>query len=261
MQAVILAGGMGSRLSEETSLRPKPLIEIGGRPILWHLMKNLTTQGISDFIILAGYKATLIKEYFLNYRFYNSDITVDLSKGMVTIHSEKIEDWRVTILDTGEHTLTGGRLLRAKNQISSFPFLFTYGDGLSDIDLGKLIQSHRDSNSMATVSAVRPQGRFGHLVLSESLGSTIVKSFEEKGDNADSWINGGYFLLEKQVFSEIKEGDNTSFEYQTLPRLVRECKLNAYPHLGFWHAMDTMRDKVALEEYWTKNSAPWKNWN
>lgn len=261
MQAVILAGGMGSRLSEETILRPKPLVEIGGRPILWHLMKNLASQGISEFIILAGYKAAQIKEYFLNYRLYNSDISVDLAIGTVTTHSEKMENWKVTILDTGEHTLTGGRLLRAKAQITSFPFLFTYGDGLSDINLLQLRESHVQSGAPATVTAVRPQGRFGHLLLSERLGSTMVESFQEKGDNVESWINGGFFILENQVFEEIKEGDNTSFEYQTLPQLAIESKLNAYQHNGFWHAMDTIRDKVTLEDYWKENRAPWKTWN
>ena len=224
MQAVILAGGMGSRLSEETILKPKPLVEIGGRPILWHLMKNLSAQGISEFIILAGYKAAQIKEYFLNYRLYNSDISVDLSSGAVTTHGEKIENWKVSILDTGEHTLTGGRLLRAKTQITSFPFLFTYGDGLSDVNLLQLCKSHAESGAPATVTAVRPQGRFGHLMLSERLGSTMVESFQEKGDNVESWINGGFFILERQVFEEIKEGDNTSFEYQNAFALRVHCR-------------------------------------
>lgn len=260
MQAVILAGGMGSRLSEETSLKPKPLVEIGGRPILWHLMKNLAQQGISEFIILAGYKASHVKEYFLNYRYYNTDIVVDTSTGDVETLQQNLASWKVTVLDTGEHTLTGGRLLKARRQITTFPFLFTYGDGLSDIDLSLLTDAHAKSEVVATVTAVKPQGRFGHLILTNFSKGSMVSAFEEKGDNADSWVNGGFFLLGQEVFDYISNGDQTSFEYHSLPILAKKDQLNAYKHDGFWHAMDTMRDKTALEEYWSNNQAPWKNW-
>jgi len=259
MQAVILAGGMGSRLSEETTTRPKPLVEIAGRPIIWHLMKTLAAQGVSDFIILGGYKVSQIKEYFINYHLHNSDLSVNLKNGEVLTYDQPKEDWTVSIIDTGEHTATGGRLLRAKNLIKNYPFLFTYGDGLSDVRIGSILKSHLNSGLTATVTAVRPQGRFGNLSLSDSGDSQIVSKFDEKGDYLQSWINGGFFLLNESVFNHILNGDSTSFEYETLNELAKAGQLNAFCHNGFWHAMDTLRDKLELELMW-KTTAPWKIW-
>lgn len=259
VQAVILAGGMGSRLSEETTTRPKPLVEIGGKPIIWHLMKSLSCSGISEFIILGGYKVSQIKEYFINYHFHNSNLSINLKNGEVSTFEPPGEDWTVSIIDTGEHTATGGRLLRARKLIKSYPFLFTYGDGLSNIQIDSLTHSHVKSGMTATVTAVRPQGRFGNLSISNLGDLQVVSKFDEKGDNLNSWINGGFFLLNQSIFNCIANEDTTSFEYDTLEYLAREGQLNAYCHEGFWHAMDTVRDKIELESMW-QTKAPWKTW-
>lgn len=222
-------------------------------------MKSLSSNGISDFIILGGYKVDQIKEYFLNYRLHNSDISVNLKSGEISAFVQSVEDWNVSIVDTGEHTATGGRLLRAKNLIKSSPFLFTYGDGLSNVRIDLLSQSHKKSGMTATVTAVRPKGRFGNLTLSEIGDLQAVSKFDEKGDNLQSWINGGFFLLNENIFSHINSGDSTSFEFETLDHLSRCSQLNAYLHEGFWHAMDTVRDKIELESMW-QTKAPWKTW-
>lgn len=260
MQAVILAGGLGSRLSEETVLRPKPLIEIAGKPILWHLMKNLSNFGISDFIILAGYKAFLIKEYFLNYKQNNSNIAINVGTGEISYLNNHQDNWNVTVIDTGEHTQTGSRLLQVSKLLKSDPFLFTYGDGLANIDLIALKNCHSQNKSIATVTAVRPQGRFGHLVLGGDTINNKVVNFKEKEDNSDTWINAGFFILQKDIFSYIEDEFSTSFEYSTLPKLAKSNQLSAYKHDGFWHAMDTMRDKMVLEDLWNKGLAPWHTW-
>ncbi|MFC5069276.1 glucose-1-phosphate cytidylyltransferase [Flaviflagellibacter deserti] len=254
MKVVILAGGLGTRISEESHLRPKPLIEIGGRPILWHIMKRYSHCGYNDFIICAGYKGYMIKEFFLNYFAHRSDITVDLTTNSVEFHQSFAEPWRVTIVDTGEATLTGGRLKRIRHHlVSGEPFFMTYGDGVADIDLTEELAFHKRNGRQATLAGVIPPGRYGAL----DLAGDEVMTFIEKppGDNAR--INGGFFVLETSVLDRI-EGDQTSFEGDVLNSLARDRQLSAYPHNGFWQPMDTLRDKNHLEALWSAGQAPWK---
>jgi glucose-1-phosphate cytidylyltransferase len=256
MKAVILAGGLGTRISEETILRPKPMVEIGGKPILWHIMKIFSAHGINDFIICLGYKGYMIKEYFANYFLHMSDVTIDLSKNRVDIHNNYCEPWRVTLVDTGEMTATGGRLKRVGPYLSEEDFCFTYGDGVSDINIRQLIDFHKQRQVLATITAVKPPGRFGAL----DIEGNRIRHFQEKPRGDGSWINGGFFVLSPKVLEYI-ETDQSPWENVPIQRLVQENQLCAYEHTGFWMAMDTMRDKMRLEELWTSNAAPWKVWD
>ncbi|QID17336.1 glucose-1-phosphate cytidylyltransferase [Nitrogeniibacter mangrovi] len=256
MKAVILAGGLGSRLSEETHLKPKPMVEIGGRPILWHLMKIFTCHGITEFIICLGYKGYVIKEYFANYFLHTSDVTFDMRNNRMEVHEQHAEPWRVTLVDTGEHTMTGGRLARVKRFVADEEaFCFTYGDGLSDIDLTALIDFHRRSGKPATVTAVTPKGRFGALELT---GDTVTQFVEKPLEQANT-INGGFFVLSPQVIDTIA-GDRTAWEAEPLTQLARNGQLGAFRHHGFWQPMDTLREKLLLEHLWDSGQAPWKCW-
>jgi glucose-1-phosphate cytidylyltransferase len=256
MKVVILAGGMGTRISEETSVRPKPMIEIGGRPILWHIMKLYAHHGLTDFVICLGYKGYMIKEYFMNFVLHHSDVTIDATKNSVTYHQSSVEPWRITLVDTGETTLTGGRLKRVRNYLDpTEPFCFTYGDGLSDIDIAATIAFHRKHGKLATVTAVRPPGRYGAL----EIDGEAVKSFVEKPPGDNAYINGGFFVLNPGVIDRI-EGDKTSWESVPLEALARDEQLRAYRHFGFWQPMDTLRDKVMLEELWQSGRALWRQW-
>lgn len=257
MKAVILAGGYGSRISEESGIRPKPMVEIGGKPILWHIMKTYSHYNINDFIILCGYKGHFIKEYFANYSSKNADITFNLADGTSKILKNINENWQVTLIDTGEGTMTGGRLKRAKDYIDNETFCLTYGDGVADINLNNLIGFHKLQNTLATITAVQPPGRFGAFTLGEN--DTKIKSFREKPEGDGVWINGGYFVLEPKIFDYIKD-DQTVWEQEPLRDLAHNGELNAYKHAGFWHPMDTLRDKNVLEELWKENKAPWKVW-
>ncbi len=257
MKAVILAGGLGTRLSEETHLRPKPMVEIGGMPILWHILKIYSSYGIRDFVVCAGYKGYVIKEFFANYFLHASDVTFDLSANAVTILEKRTEPWRVTVIDTGEKTNTGGRLRRVAHLLrDGGPFCFTYGDGVADIDLGALLDFHRQSGRKATLTAVQPPGRYGALEIG---GDGSVSRFREKPDGDNAWINGGFFVLEPSVL-ELIESDETSWERGPLERLAGDNDLGAYRHQGFWRPMDTLRDKIYLEELWNSDRAPWKRW-
>lgn len=255
MKCVILAGGLGTRISEETHLRPKPMIEIGGRPILWHIMKLYSAHGVDDFVICCGYKGYIIKEYFANYALHMSDVTFDMGSGSTTVHESGAEPWRVTLVDTGDNTMTGGRLKRVSRYIDDEPFCFTYGDGLADIDIKSLIRFHDESGRLATVTAVRPPGRFGSLDIQED----NVERFVEKPSGDGSWINGGFFVLDPQVLATI-EDDSTVWERGPLERLAADHELGAYRHEGFWQPMDTLRDKNRLEDLWNDAQAPWKVW-
>ena len=254
MKAVILAGGLGTRISEETGSKPKPMIEIGGKPILWHIMKIYSSYGINDFVICCGFKGYLIKEFFSNYFIHTSDITIDLKNNSVEIHNRKAEPWKVTLVDTGELTMTGGRIKRIKDYIDG-TFCLTYGDGLADIDINMLIEFHQKSEALCTLTAVQPSGRFGSLELS----GDRVSNFIEKPQGDGGWINGGFFVCSNKVFNYI-DNDETPWERGPLERISSQGALSAYKHLGFWHPMDTLRDKILLEELWSKGTAPWKNW-
>jgi glucose-1-phosphate cytidylyltransferase len=255
MKAVILAGGLGSRISEESHLKPKPMIEIGGKPILWHIMKMYSQHGINDFIICLGYKGYIIKEYFSNYFLHNSDVTFSLRDNKTEIHQEFSEPWKITLIDTGEDTMTGGRLKRVSNYIGDETFCFTYGDGVSDIDISKLIAYHRASGLKATVTAIQPPGRYGAL----EIENDKVMNFQEKPVGDGAWINGGFFVLEPDVIKKIRD-DKTLWEQDPLMELASEGQLSAFLHKGFWQAMDTLREKNHLEELWASNKAPWKSW-
>ncbi|MHB8486135.1 MAG: glucose-1-phosphate cytidylyltransferase [Candidatus Acidiferrales bacterium] len=254
MKAVILAGGVGTRISEESSLKPKPMIEIGGKPILWHIMKIYSTHGIRDFVICCGYKGYVIKDYFANYFLHVSDVAFDIANNKMQVLQNGAEPWKVTVVDTGLETMTGGRLKRARRYLDEEDFCLTYGDGVADINLIQLIEFHRQQKTLATVTAVRPAGRFGALVTS---GNKVL-SFREKPEGS-GWINGGFFVLSPRVIDYI-EGDQTTWEGDPLERLAREGQLAAYPHEGFWHPMDTLRDKNQLESLWSDGNAPWKVW-
>ena len=255
MKAVILAGGLGTRISEESHLRPKPMIEIGGKPVLWHIMKIFSAHGINDFVICLGYRGYVIKEYFANYFLHTSDVTFDLGANAMQIHRSGAETWRVTLVDTGEATMTGGRLKAAARHIGRQDFFFTYGDGVADIDIGKLVAQHRKSRKLATVTAVQQPGRWGVL----ELKANAVTGFAEKPKADGSWVNGGYFVLSPKVLDYI-DGPATVWEREPLERLAAEGKLGAYRHHGFWHPMDTMRDKTLLEELWQSGDVPWRVW-
>ncbi len=255
MKVVILAGGYGTRISEETHLKPKPMIEVGGRPILWHIMKLYSIFGFNEFIICLGYKGYLIKEYFANYFLHNSDVTFDIANNKVEVHQQYADPWKVTLIDTGDNTMTGGRLKRAEQYLNDEDFLFTYGDGLSDVNLKKLINFHRQQNVYATLSAVSPPGRFGAI----SVEGNKISSFSEKPAGDGGRINGGYFVLSPKVFQYIKD-DMTTWEKEPLEKLAMDNQLAGYNHDGFWQPMDTLRDKVLLEELWDSGKAPWKVW-
>lgn len=260
MKAVILAGGFGTRLSEETAVRPKPMVEIGGQPILWHIMKLYSAHGIDDFVICCGYKGWMIKEYFANYALNRSDVTFDLGRNETRFHRRSSESWRVTLVDTGEDTMTGGRLKRVGDHLDDETFLLTYGDGVADIDLSALISFHHDQRTLATLTAVQPPGRFGALVLDH--GQTLISDFQEKpdGDGETAWINGGFFVLEPKVLEYIDD-DATVWERGPLEQIARDGLLSAFRHHGFWQPMDTLRDKNLLEDLWDSGRAPWRVWN
>ncbi len=254
MKAVILAGGLGTRLSEETVIRPKPMVEIGGHPILWHIMKIYSYHGINDFIICLGYKGYMIKEYFANYVLHMSDVTFDMSSGQMEVHQNTAEPWRVTLVDTGESTMTGGRIKRIRKYIDD-TFCMTYGDGVADVDIKSLVAFHKSQNVYATLTAIQPPGRWGHMDIQ---GNKII-SFREKPSGDGGWINGGFFVLEPEVIDYIS-GDSMPFESAPLETLAREGQLAVYKHSGFWHPMDTLRDKTFLEDLWRENKAEWKLW-
>lgn len=257
MKAVILAGGFGTRLSEETNLRPKPMVEIGGRPILWHIMKIYASHGINDFIICCGYKGYIIKEYFKNYFLHMSDVTFDMTQNKMTVHEERAEPWSVTLVDTGENSMTGGRLLRVKEYLKDEEiFLFTYGDGVADVDITASIAFHRTHGKAATLTAAYPPGRFGAL----DIKAGKVINFVEKPKGDGGLVNGGFFVLNPSVFKWI-ESDQTVWEQEPLINLAESGELMAFEHPGFWQPMDTLRDKVLLETLWDKGNAPWKSWN
>ncbi|NJL91963.1 MAG: glucose-1-phosphate cytidylyltransferase [Coleofasciculaceae cyanobacterium SM2_1_6] len=256
MKVVILAGGLGSRLAEETEVRPKPMVEIGNLPILWHIMKTYSAHNLHEFIICCGYKGYVIKEYFANYFLHRSDVTFDMQNNHMEVHQKYAEPWRVTLVDTGESSLTGGRLKRVKDYVGQDTFCFTYGDGVSDVDIGKLIAYHRQQGLLATITAVQPPGRYGALNVD---AQGLVTSFQEKPQGDDNWINGGYFVLEPGIFDFIAD-DQTSWELEPLTGLVNQQQLAAFYHGGFWHPMDTLRDKKYLESLWNSGKAPWKVW-
>lgn len=257
MKVVILAGGLGTRLSEETKLVPKPMVEIGGKPILWHIMKIYSHYGFNEFIILTGYKSHVIKDYFVHYYQQYSDITVDMLNNSVEIHRIKTEPWKVTMLYTGQNTMTGGRIKKAQEYIGNEPFLLTYGDGVADVNIQELIKNHKASGKIATMTAVQPSGRFGALVIKDD---NMITSFMEKPKGDESWINGGFFVCEPEVFDYIPKGDDVIFERAPLENLAKDRKLNAYKHDGFWRPMDTLKDKNDLTEMWEKDNAPWAVW-
>ena len=255
MKAVILAGGKGTRLTEETTIRPKPMVEVGYKPILWHILKIYSTHGINDFIICCGYKGYMIKEYFANYFLHTSDITFDIKNNKIEVHNKNSEPWKVTLVDTGQNTMTGGRLARIKDFLTDEIFCFTYGDGLADINIKKLIEFHKKENRKATLTAVQPRGRFGSL----QIESSMVTNFEEKPRGDKAWVNGGFFVLNRSVLDLI-DGDKCIWEKQPLETLSNNNELSAFLHHGFWHPMDTIRDKIYLEGLWASNKAPWKKW-
>ena len=256
MKAVILAGGLGTRISEETHLKPKPMIEIGGKPILWHIMKSYSAHGVNDFVICCGYKGYLIKEYFANYFLHMSDVTFDMVHNRMEVHEQKAEPWRVTLVDTGEDTMTGGRLKRVKDYLKDEEsFCFTYGDGVADVDIAASIAFHKAHGKLATVTAVLPPGRFGAL----ARDGDAVRGFIEKPRGDGGWINGGFFVLSPKVIDYIAQ-DSTSWELEPMAKLAAENQLRAFEHNGFWQPMDTLREKNLLEELWASGEAPWKQW-
>ena len=255
MKAVILAGGFGTRISEESHLRPKPMIEIGGKPILWHIMKIYSHYGINDFVICLGYKGYMIKEYFANYFLHMSDVTFDMSSNQMHVHHKSAEPWKVTLVNTGESSMTGGRLRRVREYLDDEDFCFTYGDGVADIDIGKLVEFHRAHGKLATVTAIQPPGRYGAL----AMDGDAVLGFQEKPKGDGGWINGGFFVLSPKVLNYI-DSDDTTWEQEPLITLAGEDQLRAYQHDGFWQAMDTLREKNLLEDLWQSKTAPWKVW-
>jgi len=257
MKAIILAGGLGTRISEETHLKPKPMIEIGGKPILWHIMKIYSFHGINNFIICCGYKGYVIKEYFANYFLHMSYVTFDMAENKMEVHQKHVEPWSVTLIDTGEDTLTGGRIKRIKEYVKDEEaFCFTYGDGVADIDISALVNFHQLHGKLATITATHPPGRYGTLKISQD---SLVKQFSEKTDSQNAWINAGFFVLSPVVIDRIA-GDQTSWEGEPLVGLVEDGELEAFKHAGFWQPMDTLRDKNHLEELWNCAKAPWKCW-
>jgi glucose-1-phosphate cytidylyltransferase len=257
MKVAILAGGLGTRLSEETNVVPKPMVEIGGRPMLWHIMKIYSSYGFNEFVILLGYKGHLIKQYFHQYFLHQSDVTFDIKNNKVEIHSNQSEPWKITLVDTGIETQTGGRVLRAKKYLEGETFMLTYGDGVSNINITSLLAFHKAQKKEVTLTAVQPEGRFGAL----NIKGNLVTEFVEKPLGDGAWINGGFFVCEPSIFGSINEGDKTIFESNTLDTLSRQGKVAAFKHTDFWKPMDTLRDKQHLENLWSSNSAPWKTWD
>ena len=255
MKAVILAGGLGTRLAEETAVRPKPMIEVGGRPVLWHLLKTYSHHGINDFVICLGYRGFVIKEYFANYFLHMSDVTFDLAENRMEVCHRHCEPWRVTLVDTGDQTQTGGRLKRVRDYVADEPFCFTYGDGLSDVNVRELVEFHKAQGRQATLTAVQPAGRFGAL----DIEGQRISRFEEKPQGDGSWVNGGFFVLQPEAIDLIA-GDQTVWEREPMEQLARDGQLSAFTHRGFWQPMDTLRDKMKLEELWQTGAAPWKVW-
>ncbi|RYY08350.1 MAG: glucose-1-phosphate cytidylyltransferase [Sphingobacteriaceae bacterium] len=256
MKVVLLAGGLGTRLSEETVVKPKPMVEIGGMPILWHIMKIYSTYGFNDFIICLGYKGYMIKEYFANYFLHQSDITIDLSTNQLHIHDSQAEPWKITLVDTGTETMTGGRIKRIRQHVGEETFMLTYGDGLADVNIADLYRFHQENNKICTVTAVQPSGRFGALNI---LADKSVHSFMEKPKGDGAWINGGYFVCEPAVFDYI-EGDSTLWEKEPMENIAKDEQMMAFEHSGFWKPMDTLREKHELEDDWVSNKAKWKVW-
>jgi glucose-1-phosphate cytidylyltransferase len=256
MKVLILAGGVGSRLSEETSLRPKPMVEIGGKPILWHIMKIYSSYGFNDFVILCGYKGYMIKSYFANYYRHNSDMTVDMSNNSIEYHKTNTEPWKVTLIDTGLETMTGGRIKRAQEFVGQEPFMLTYGDGVADININELVNFHKNHGKAITMTSVQPEGRFGALVINNEYK---VTDFKEKPIGDGAWINAGFFVCNPAVFNYL-DNDTSIFERQPLENLAKDGELFTFRHMGFWKPMDMLRDKTELEEMWAKNNAPWKTW-
>jgi glucose-1-phosphate cytidylyltransferase len=255
MKVVILAGGIGTRISEESHLRPKPMIEIGGMPMLWHIMKIYSAHGLRDFIVCCGHRGYVIKEYFANYFLHTSDVVFDMANNRMEVLQNSAEPWRVTLVDTGEKTMTGGRLKRVKHLLADEPFCFTYGDGVSDVDIAALIAFHKAQGRLATLTAVEPQARFGALAIENGR----ITRFQEKPQGEGGWVNGGFFVLSPRVIDYV-EGDATIWEREPLERLAQEGQLSAYSHRGFWHPMDTLRDRVHLEDLWNSGTPPWKVW-
>jgi glucose-1-phosphate cytidylyltransferase len=256
MKVVILAGGFGTRLSEETDIKPKPMVEIGGKPILWHIMKTYSSHGFDEFVILLGYKGYVIKEFFSNYFLHQSDVTIDLANNSMEVHQNESESWKVTLLETGLNTLTGGRIKRAKDYIGDDDFLLTYGDGLSDVDIAKTVEFHKIHGKNITMTAVQPAGRYGALDIKDD---NSISSFKEKPKGDGAWINGGFFVCKPEVLNYIA-GDSTTFEQEPLTDLAAEGQLMSFKHSGFWECMDTLRDKTHLCELWDSGVAPWKQW-
>jgi glucose-1-phosphate cytidylyltransferase len=256
MKVVLLAGGLGTRLSEETSLRPKPMVDIGDKPILWHIMKIYSSYGFNEFVICLGYKGYIIKEYFANYFLHQSDVTIDLKNNSIETHQSDAEPWKITLVDTGKASMTGGRIKRIQKYIGNEPFLLTYGDGVGNVDIKALVDFHTANKKMVTVTAVQPSGRFGALNLSE--GNTVT-SFLEKPKGDGSWINGGFFVCEPNVFDFIK-GDSTVWEKEPMEKIAAQNEMAAFKHSGYWKPMDTLRDKQELEQEWNNGTAPWKTW-
>jgi glucose-1-phosphate cytidylyltransferase len=256
MKVLILAGGFGTRLSEATDNKPKPMVEIGGKPILWHLMKSYSEHGFTEFVILLGYKSYVIKEFFANYFLHQSDITIDLKNNSMEVHDNFSENWKVTLIDTGLNTFTGGRIKRAAKYIDNKPFLLTYGDGVCDVNIAETVKFHQEHGKLITMTAIQPEGRFGALGIDKN---QTIHSFLEKPKGDNSWINGGFFVCQPEVVNYI-DGDATIFEREPLEKLASEGNLKAYKHNGFWQCMDTLRDKNKLEELWESGTPPWKNW-
>lgn len=257
MKVLLLAGGFGTRLSEETDIRPKPMVEIGGKPILWHIMKTYSEYGFNDFVVLLGYKGYYIKEYFANYFLHQSDVTVNMKDGSMEVLNNSSEPWKVTLLDTGLNTMTGGRIIKAKNIVGNEPFLLTYGDGLSNVNIKDLLEFHTSHGKALTMTSVQPNGRFGALNISNE--SQVIHFLEKpKGDGG--WINGGFFVCEPEIFNYITEGDKTVFEQEPLQNLAKAGELFTYKHTGFWQPMDSLKDKNDLNKLWNSNKAPWKIW-
>jgi glucose-1-phosphate cytidylyltransferase len=256
MKVVLLAGGLGTRLSEETVLKPKPMVEIGGMPILWHIMKIYAAHGFNDFVVCLGYKGYVVKEYFANYFLHKSDVTIDMSNNSIKVHDSQAEPWKITLVDTGNESMTGGRIKRVQSHVGNEPFMLTYGDGVSDVNITELLKFHKLHGKLCTVTAVQPSGRFGALNLSKD---NRVDSFMEKPKGDGAWINGGFFVCQPEVFNYI-DGDATVFEKQPMERIAAEGEMKAFNHAGFWKPMDTLRDKHELEEDWANQKAKWKIW-
>jgi glucose-1-phosphate cytidylyltransferase len=257
MKVVLLAGGLGTRLAEETEYRPKPMVEIGGMPLLWHIMKQYSHFGFNDFVILLGYKGFVIKEFFANYFLHSSNVTIDIKSGSIDLIDNSSEPWKVTLIDTGHNSMTGGRIKRVQSIIGNEPFMLTYGDGVSNVNIKDLVKFHKSHGKAITVTAAQPEGRFGSLYIEND---HCISSFSEKPKGDGGWINAGFFVCEPKVFDYITQGDSSIFEQEPLKNMAADGELFAYQHTGFWKPMDTLRDKISLQKLWDDNSAPWKIW-